>query len=244
MIGPAIRRSERWRACTHWESSVKVLVVEDDPRLLQSLQSGLAEAGFRVDVADEGRAARLKLALGSYDAVVLDVKLPGQNGFELCDAMRADGIRTPVLFLTAQGTVDDRVEGLTRGGDDYLTKPFSFRELIARLRALGRRPVGWLRQTHRVADLAVDLETRTVTRAGQAIPLTTQEWALFEFLVRNQDRVVGRDEITAYVWDDNHDPFTNLLEVLVWRLRRKVDDGHEPKLIHTVRGSGYRFGIA
>jgi two-component system copper resistance phosphate regulon response regulator CusR len=222
---------------------VKVLVVEDDVRLASALHEGLAEAGFRVDVANEGRDARLKLALGSYDAVVLDVKLPGQSGLEVCDAIRSDGNTTPVLFLTAQGTEDDRVEGFARGGDDYLTKPFSFRELIARLKALGRRPAGWLHDVHRLADLVVDLDARALTRADRPIPLTAQEWSLFEFLVRNQNRVVSRDEITAYVWDDNHDSCTNLLEVLVWRLRQKIDEGFEPRLIHTIRGAGYRFGL-
>jgi two-component system copper resistance phosphate regulon response regulator CusR len=222
---------------------MKILVVEDDDRLLAVLEAGLAEAGFRVDVARESRAASLKLAIGSYDVVVLDVKLPGRSGLELCDAMRARSDRTPVLFLTAQGTEDDRVEGFARGGDDYLTKPFSFRELVMRIRALGRRPAGWLADSWRMADLEVDLNARRVTRGGGSIELTAQEWSLFEFLIRNRDRVVGRDEITAYVWDDNHDPRTNLIEVLVWRLRQKVDEGHELKLIHTIRGSGYRLGL-
>jgi DNA-binding response OmpR family regulator len=222
---------------------MKILVVEDDERLLSVLETGLTEAGFRVDVATGSRSASLKLTIGSYDVVVLDVKLPGRSGLELCDAMRTRQDRTPVLFLTAQGTEDDRVEGFARGGDDYLTKPFSFRELVMRIKALGRRPAGWLDDIHRIADLTVDLNSRQVTRADRSIELTTQEWSLFEFLIRNQDRVVGRDEIIAYVWDDNHDPYTNLLEVLVWRLRRKIDDGFEPKLIQTIRGSGYRLGL-
>jgi DNA-binding response OmpR family regulator len=146
------------------------------------------------------------------------------------------------LFLTALGAEDDRIRGFRAGGDDYLIKPFSFRELVERLRALARRPPELLHAVRRVADLEVNLDARRVSRCEREIVLTTQEWALLEFFVRNEGLVVSRADITAYVWDDNHDPFTNLLEVLVWRLRHKVDEGFEPKLIHTIRGAGYRFG--
>jgi two-component system copper resistance phosphate regulon response regulator CusR len=221
---------------------MRILLVEDDARLLGTLTSGLSEEGFRVEGAVEAREARLKLELCSFDVIVLDVMLPDGNGFDLCRAIRSRGVTTPVLFLTAQGTEEDRVEGLTRGGDDYLSKPFSYRELVARVRALGRRPLGWMREQYTIEDLSVDLASRTVARAGRTVELTSQEWALLEFFVRNQNRVVSRSEITAYVWDENHDPLANLLEVLIWRLRRKLDEGFQPKLIHTVRGSGYRFG--
>ena len=223
---------------------MRILLVEDDARLLSTLTSGLSEEGFRVERATEAREARLKIALCSYDVIVLDVMLPDGSGLDLCRAFRSRGVATPVLFLTALGTEEDRVEGLSRGGDDYLTKPFSYRELVARVRALGRRPPGWMQEQYLVDDLTVDLARRTVARGGESIELTAQEWALLEFFVRNQNRVVSRSEITAYVWDENHDPFANLLEVLIWRLRRKLDEGFEHKLIHTVRGTGYRFGRA
>ena len=221
---------------------MKVLIVEDDAELRSTLEQGLEEEGVRVDVAATYADGILRAALGSHDVIVLDVMLPGGSGVELCRRLRDEGNQTPVLFLTALGAEDDRVAGLESGGDDYLTKPFSFRELLARLRALARRPPELLHTVRRIADMEVDLDARSVSRGGEDIELTAQEWALLEFFVRHEGLVVSRAGITAYVWDDNHDPFTNLLEVLVWRLRRKVDEGHEPKLIHTVRGAGYRFG--
>lgn len=221
---------------------MKVLIVEDDRELLEAVRSGLEEEGIRVDEAGSFREGSLRAGLGSHDVLVLDVLLPGGTGVELCRRLRAEGNDTPVLFLTALGAEDDRVAGFAAGGDDYLVKPFSFRELVARLRALARRPPDLLPSVRSVADLEVDLEARAASRGGRRIPLTSQEWALLEFFVRHEGHVVSRADITAYVWDDNHDPFTNLLEVLVWRLRKKVDDGFEPKLIHTVRGAGYRFG--
>jgi two-component system copper resistance phosphate regulon response regulator CusR len=221
---------------------MKVLIVEDDPALAGAVREGLEEEGIRVDVASSFRDGSLKAAPGAHDVIVLDVMLPGGSGVQLCQRLRAEGNDTPVLFLTALGTENDRVDGFDAGGDDYLTKPFSFRELVARLRALARRPPDLLRNVRTIADLEVDLDAHTASRRGAALALTAQEWALLEFFVRHQDKVVSRAEITAYVWDDNHDPFTNLLEVLVWRLRKKVDEGHTPALIHTVRGAGYRFG--
>ncbi len=221
---------------------MKVLIVEDDDELRGTLEQGLEEAGIRVDAAATWTDGILRASLGAHDVIVLDVMLPGGSGMEVCRRLRAEGNHTPILFLTALGTEDDRVEGFQSGGDDYLTKPFSFRELLARLRALARRPPELLHAIRRIADLVVDLDARSVSRSDGTIGLTAQEWALLEFFVRHEGLVVSRADITAYVWDDNHDPFTNLLEVLVWRLRRKVDEGHEPKLIHTVRGAGYRFG--
>jgi DNA-binding response OmpR family regulator len=221
---------------------VRVLVVEDDPELLGSLCGGLEEQGIRVETAATFAEGRLRAALGSYDVLVLDVLLPGGTGTELCQIVRARGDRTPILFLTALGGENDRVHGLNAGGDDYLTKPFSFRELVARLRALARRPPELMHRTRAIADLEVDLDAHTAARGGQPIALTAQEWALLEFFVRHEGSVVDRSAVTAYVWDENHDPFTNLLEVLVCRLRKKIDDGRAPKLIHTVRGAGYRFG--
>ena len=221
---------------------MKVLIVEDDEELRNTLRDGLEEEGVRVEAAATYRDGILRASLGAHDVIVLDVMLPGGSGTKLCRHLRDEGNATPILFLTALGAEDDRVDGFQAGGDDYLTKPFSFRELMARLRALARRPPELLHTVRKITDLEVDLDTREVKRGGQAISLTAQEWALLEFFVRHEGVVVSRADITAYVWDDNHDPFTNLLEVLVWRLRRKVDEGFEPKLIQTVRGTGYRFG--
>ena len=221
---------------------MRVLVVEDDPELLSSLREGLREQGIRVETAGTFGEGKLRSALGRYDVLVLDVLLPGGSGMELCQAIRARGDATPILFLTALGAENDRVQGLGAGGDDYLTKPFSFRELVARLRALARRPPGLVPRVRTIADLSVDVDRHTAERAGVPIPLTAQEWALLEFFVRNEGRVVDRAAITDYVWDENHDPFSNLLEVLVHRLRKKIDQGRSPRLIHTVRGAGYRFG--
>lgn len=221
---------------------MKILIVEDDRELRDAVRGGLIEQGMRVDTAASYSDGILRAELGTHDVIVLDVLLPGGSGVDLCLRIRDAGNDTPVLFLTALDDEDDRIEGFQAGGDDYLTKPFSFRELVARLRALARRPPELLHAVRTVADLDVDLNARTVTRAGHEISLTTQEWALLEFFVRHEGVVSSRAEITAYVWDDNHDPFTNLLEVLVWRLRKKVDDGFATKLIQTIRGAGYRFG--
>jgi two-component system copper resistance phosphate regulon response regulator CusR len=174
--------------------------------------------------------------------IVLDVMLPGGSGFELCAELRRRGVATPVLMLTARDAVDDRVAGLDAGADDYLPKPYAFRELLARVRALARRQPRLEPQRYRLADLDVDLVTRAVRRGGRAIELTAKEFALLEVFVRHTGEVLDRAAITAHVWDENHDPFTNVLEVLVRRLRRKLDDDFTPKLIRTVRGAGYRFG--
>jgi two-component system copper resistance phosphate regulon response regulator CusR len=193
----------------------------------------------RAGTYDDGRARGV---LGSYDVVILDVMLPGGSGFDLCRALRERGVGTPILMLTARDTVADRVTGLDAGADDYLTKPFAFPELVARVRALARRRPTPLPEVVRVADLEADLGAHRVRRGGRDVELTAKEFALLEFFVRHHGQVVDRAAITAHVWDENHDPFTNVLEVLVRRLRRKIDDGHEPKLIHTLRGAGYRFG--
>src|SRR2546426_1429346 len=190
----------------------------------------------------EGREQAL---IGDYDVVILDVRLPGGSGFELCADLRREKVGVPVVMLTALDAVDDRVRGLAVGADDYLTKPFAFRELVARLQALARRRALALTPTIlRVADLEVDLGARRVSRAGRSIDLTAKEFALLELLLRHRDQVVDRSAITAHVWDNNHDPFANVLEVLVRRLRSKIDDGFEPKLIRTVRGAGYRLGVS
>jgi two-component system copper resistance phosphate regulon response regulator CusR len=221
---------------------MRVLVVEDDPELAAVLESGLSEHGFQVARESTFTSGRSRATLGAFDVIVLDVMLPGGNGFDLCRALRDRSVGTPVLMLTARDTIDDRVKGLDSGADDYLTKPFAFRELVARLHALGRRPPTPLPEIATIADLEVDLRAHHVRRAGRDIELTAKEFALLEFFLRHAGQVVDRAAITAHVWDENHDPFTNVLEVLVRRLRRKIDDGFDVKLIHTLRGAGYRLG--
>jgi len=222
---------------------VRVLLVEDDRELANILAQGFGEHHIKVVVAGTVAHGRARAALGTHDVVILDVLLPDGSGFDLCRSLRRDGMTTPILMLTARDAVDDRVGGLEAGADDYLTKPFAFRELLARVRALARRRPEIAPERVRVADLEVDFATRRVARGSQAIALTAREFALLEFFARHDGEVVDRAAIAAHVWDDNHDPFTNVLEVLVRRLRRKIDDEFEPKLIHTVRGAGYRFGL-
>jgi DNA-binding response OmpR family regulator len=221
---------------------MRVLLVEDDPGLAAIIKTGLAENGVQVVTAPSYAEGTMKATLGSFDVLILDVMLPGGNGFDLCRELRVREIATPILMLTARDTVDDRVAGLEVGADDYLTKPFAFRELLARVRALGRRRGAPLPETLRIGDLEVDLEAHRVRRAGKSIELTAKEFALLEFFVLHKGQVVDRASITAHVWDENHDPFTNVLEVLVRRLRRKIDDEYPTKLIQTVRGAGYRLG--
>ena len=224
---------------------MRVLIVEDDPELAGLLRDGLREHRIDPTVATGFAEGRDQALIGDYDVVILDVRLPGGTGFELCADLRRQNVGVPVLMLTALDAVDDRVRGLEVGADDYLTKPFAFRELVARLQALARRRALTLTPTTvRVADLEVDLGARHVSRAGRSIDLTAKEFALLELLLRHRDQVVDRSAITAHVWDNNHDPFANVLEVLVRRLRIKIDDGFEPKLIRTVRGAGYRLGVS
>jgi two-component system, OmpR family, copper resistance phosphate regulon response regulator CusR len=222
---------------------MRVLLVEDDEELAREVATGMREAGWRVTIAgtfDDGlRAAKLE----ELDVIVLDVMLPGGSGFELCRALRREERSTPILMLTARDAVDDRVTGLDAGADDYLTKPFALQELLARVRALARRRPALTPRTVTVADLEIDLAGRRARRAGRPIELTAKEFALLECFALHPDEVLDRAMITAHVWDDNHDPFTNVLEVLVRRLRRKLDDDFEPKLIHTMRGAGYRLGV-
>jgi two-component system copper resistance phosphate regulon response regulator CusR len=197
-----------------------------------------------VDVAANGEDALYEAAINSYDLIILDVMIPGRNGFEVCRELRRSGQRTPILMLTARDAVEDRIAGLDHGADDYLTKPFEFRELLARLRALLRRS-GELRPAQiAVADLVLDTGAQSVSRAGRSIPLTTKEYALLEFLARNAGRVVGRAEIAEHVWDESFDPFSNLIEVYVNRVRRKIDSPPAKPLLHTRRGAGYFFGLA
>ena len=221
---------------------VRILLVEDDTELASILERGLGERGYRVERAADFPSGSARASLGSFDVIVVDVMLPQGSGLDLCRQIRRRENATPILILTAKDSIDDRVAGLEAGADDYLVKPFAFKELVARLRALSRRSVSLQPEVVRVADLEVDLGTRLVQRGDTAITLTAKEFTLLEFFLRHLGRVVDRASISAYVWDENHDPFTNVLEVLVRRLRRKIDDPFEHKLIQTFRGAGYRFG--
>jgi two-component system copper resistance phosphate regulon response regulator CusR len=220
---------------------VRVLVAEDDQNLRAAITRGLRDREIESASVGTFEEARESALFATHDVIVLDVMLPGGSGFDLCALLRSRGISTPVLLLTARDAVADRVQGLEAGADDYLTKPFAFDELVARIRALARRAHALVPEVVRVADLDVDLASRRVMRGGKPISLTAKEFALLEYFVRHENSVLDRASITARVWDENHDPMGNTLEALVRRLRAKIDDAFEPKLIHTVRGAGYRF---
>jgi two-component system copper resistance phosphate regulon response regulator CusR len=219
---------------------MKILVVEDEPKTGDYLRQGLVEAGFIVDLAKDGTDGLHLGETGDYDLAILDVMLPGLDGWQVLAGMRRAGREMPVLFLTARDQVEDRVKGLELGADDYLVKPFAFAELLARVRTLLRRGVRHKEAEHmRVADLELDLLRRRVTRGGQRIDLTAKEFALLELLLRRRGEVLPRSLIASQIWDMNFDSDTNVIEVAVRRLRAKMDDGFEPKLIRTVRGMGY-----
>jgi two-component system, OmpR family, copper resistance phosphate regulon response regulator CusR len=219
---------------------MKILIVEDEPKTGDYLRQGLREAGFVVDLVANG-ADGLQLALaGEHDLVILDVMLPGLDGWQVLQSMRRQGQQMPVLFLTARDQVEDRVRGLELGADDYLVKPFSFAELLARVRTILRRGRSGMEATTLVvADLELDLLRRRVSRGGRRIDLTAKEFGLLELLMRRQGEVLPRTLIASQVWDMNFDSDTNVIEVAVRRLRTKVDDPFEPRLIQTVRGMGY-----
>lgn len=218
---------------------MKILVVEDELKTGNYLQQGLTEAGFVVDLARNGVDGLHQARTESYDLVILDVMLPGLDGWGVLRAMREEGRSMPVLFLTAKGQVEDRVKGLEQGADDYLVKPFAFAELLARVRTLLRRGRVSEPEVLRVADIELDLLRRRVHRAGKRIDLTAKEFLLLELLMRRHDEVLPRSLIASQVWDMNFDSDTNVIEVAVRRLRAKIDDGYKVKLINTVRGMGY-----
>jgi two-component system, OmpR family, response regulator len=225
---------------------MRALIVEDDPTIADFLVKGLKQAGFAVDHAADGDTG-LRHALASpYDVAVVDIMLPGMDGLGMIQQMRARGVRTPVLILSAKHTVDDRVRGLELGGDDYLTKPFAFAELLARVQALVRRTTGAPSSTTlTVGDLTLDLLSRRATRGGRELePLRPREFALLEYMMRNAGRVVSKAMIVSHVWDYNFDPRTNVVDVLVFRLRDKIDKGFDRKLLHTERGIGYVLKVA
>jgi two-component system copper resistance phosphate regulon response regulator CusR len=221
---------------------MRVLLVEDDDRLASSVANQLRQAGFAVDVVARGADALRESAISPYDAIVLDLQLPDADGVDVCRRLRERGTPVRIIMATARDGVADRITGLDTGADDYLVKPYSVQELIARLRALLRRPEAALSPVHRVADLELDTATRVARRGARPIELTTKEFMVLEYMMRNAGRVLTREQISEHAWDANYDPFSNVIDVYVARLRRKVDQRPgEPQLIETVRGAGYRL---
>jgi DNA-binding response OmpR family regulator len=223
---------------------MRLLIAEDDAALAATVARGLRENAYAVDVAADGDAAMMQAVLNDYDALILDAGMPKRDGFAVCRDVRARGLTVPILMLTARDAVADRVQGLDAGADDYLTKPFAFPELLARLRALLRRPRSIAPEEIKVGDLVVDTGRQTVRWGAQLVPVTTKEYSLLEFLARNANLVMSRADISAHVWDDNHDPASNALEVAINRLRRKLESvtGGRP-LVHTRRGAGYVLSV-
>jgi two-component system OmpR family response regulator len=218
---------------------MKILVVEDDRTVGQYVKRGLEEQRYHADLVEDGMEGLRLASGGRYDLIVLDLRLPEMNGLEVLRTLRDRGNTTPILVLTAQDAVDFKVQALRSGADDYVTKPFAFEELLARVEALGRRPKEIRSPVLRVGDLELDGETREVRRAGERIELTPKEYNVLEYLMRHAGRVMSRTLITEYAWDYHFDPGTNIVDVVINRLRKKVDSGHAPKLVHTVRGVGY-----
>jgi heavy metal response regulator len=218
---------------------LRILVIEDEAKVASFIRRALEEESYAVDVAPDGTQGLDLASEGLYDLIVLDLMLPGLSGMDVLKELRKQKIRTPVLILTARSKVDQKVQGLDAGADDYLTKPFAIDELLARARALLRRAAGEAGGTLQVDDLVLNPATREVTRGGQRIDLTTKEYALLEYLMRNAGRVLTRPMISEHVWNLDFDTFTNVIDVYVNYLRNKIDRGRDRKLIHTVRGSGY-----
>ena len=218
---------------------MRLLLVEDEARMARFIARGLREQAYAVDVASDGEEALYQAAVNDYDGIILDVMIPRKDGFSVCRELRESGVRVPLLMLTARDTVEDRIQGLDIGADDYLIKPFEFGELLARLRALLRRGSELRPSVITIADLTLDTRGQQARRDGKLLNLTAKEYALLEYLVRNAGRVIGREEIAEHVWDESFDPFSNLIEVYINRLRRKVDGAADSPLIHTKRGAGY-----
>src|SRR6266436_5102164 len=218
---------------------MRLLLVEDDEGIIRFLEKGLREAKYAVDVARDGDDALYKASLNEYDIIILDIMIPGRDGLEVCRELRSLGSKVPVIMLTARDDVQDRILGLDVGADDYLTKPFQVSELLARLRALMRRGTTLRPAVIQVGNLEIDSSAQIVKRSGKTITLTAREYALLEYLARNVDRVVGRSELTEHVWDERYDPYSNVIDVHINHLRRKIDHNSDQPLIHTRRGSGY-----
>ncbi len=218
---------------------MRILVIEDDRTVGQYVARGLEEAHYAVELVDDGRAGLEQASGGHWDLVILDLRLPGLSGLDLLRTLRDRGVHTPVLVLTAQDSVEFKVDALRIGADDYVTKPFAMAELLARVEAIGRRPKELAPPVVQVADLRIDTGARSVTRAGKPIELTPKEFDVLLYLARHQGRVMSRTLITEYVWDYHFDPGTNIVDVVINRLRKKIDHGQGIKLIQTTRGVGY-----
>jgi two-component system copper resistance phosphate regulon response regulator CusR len=218
---------------------MKILIVEDDRTVGQYVQHGLEEQGYHADLVDDGLEGLRLISGGKYDLGVLDLRLPSMNGVELVRTLRDRGVGIPILVLTAQDALESKVQALRAGADDYVTKPFAFEELLARVEALSRRPRQVATPVLRVGDLEIDTQTREVRRAGKQIELTPKEYAVLEYLMRHQGRVMSRTLITEYAWDYHFDPGTNIVDVVINRLRKKLEQTPGPRLLHTVRGVGY-----
>jgi DNA-binding response OmpR family regulator len=218
---------------------MRILIVEDDRKVGAFLQKGLREEQYAVDVCRDGEEAVEWASISSYDVIVLDIMLPKKDGFTVCRELRQKGVLTSILMLTAKDSVEDKVSGLTEGADDYLTKPFSFEELLARIRALLRRTQDYKTKALRVGDLELDPIKRLATRAGKQIPLSGKEYALLEYLMRNKGRVVTESMIVEHVWDMNYEGTSNIVNVYINYLRKKIDSEFEVKLVRTIRGHGY-----
>jgi len=222
---------------------MRVLVIEDEKKVADFISNGLAEEGYAVDVAHDGDQGYFLATTNEYDAILLDIMLPKMEGFTLCTKMRAEENHTPILMLTAKDAIKDKVRGLDAGADDYLTKPFAFEELLARIRSLLRKKSLQQKTRFQVDNLVLDTITHIVSRGEREIQLSVKEYALLEYLMRNIGSVVTRTMIAEHVWDINFDTFTNVIDVYISYLRNKIDRGHETKLIHTVRGRGYVLKI-
>ena len=233
--------SGRHVAGPQWDFAVRLLLVEDNRRLQVALRNSLIEAGYAVDVADDGEDGQALAEMTAYDVLVLDVMLPRRDGLQVCRELRSQGLRTPILVLTARDTVEDRVRGLDSGADDYLVKPFALAELLARLRALLRRDVPRKDSVLQVGDLVVDPATHFVERGRRRIDLTAREYALLEYFVRHADHLLPRQRLEEHVWSYDYEGGSNVVDVYVRRLRRKIDDPEPIKLFETVRGAGYRL---
>lgn len=217
--------------------------MEDNPKMALAIRKGLTEHGFAADVSHTGFEGEELAAGGDYDLVLLDLMLPDRDGMEVCRNLRRRKVATPIVILTALSALEEKVDGLDAGADDYITKPFAFEELLARVRAILRRGEASEGRTLRCEDLELDLYTRTANRKGDAVELSNKEFSLLEFLMRHPNRVLSRSQIGQKVWDMNFEPSSNVIDVYISSLRRKIDRGYEPQLIHTIKGVGYRFGV-
>ena len=224
---------------TDESSSVRILVIEDDPTVGQFVKRGVAEQRWGVDLVSNGDDGEERAISEEYDVIVLDMRLPGKSGAQVLHDLRAKGFDRPVLILTAQDAVDSKVETLRAGADDYVTKPFAFEELLARVEALSRRPRARITPVLKIADLSLNLDTREVARGGNPIELTPKEYTVLEYLMRHSGRVMSRTLITEYAWGYHFDPGTNIVDVVINHLRKKIDASSSRKLIHTIRGVGY-----